>query len=96
MSEDQNIKVELYRIHRVLSRTGDVFRPNIIGAPTQHDMSQTRNIVKIARVLLERALYAIGWATARYLERGGCGGLVVVAVREGLLGICESNVITVS
>lgn len=40
----------------------------MMGAPTQHDISQTANIVMIARVLLDRALYDIGCATARYLE----------------------------
>jgi len=43
-------------MQRSLRRSGDVFKPSKIGAPQQHEISQTRRIVKIARVLLERAL----------------------------------------
>lgn len=54
----------------------------MIGAPTALDMSQTRQIVKMALVLLELAdEYAMGLAIARYLatrrqRRGACGVVV--------------------
>lgn len=43
-------------MHRVPSRSGDVLRPRMIGAPTQQEIAQTRMIVIMALVLLERAL----------------------------------------
>jgi len=42
-------------MHRVDWRSGVVFRPRMIGAPTRQEMVHTTQMVSTARVLLEPA-----------------------------------------
>lgn len=50
------MKVELYRMQRVLSLSGVVFKPKMTGAPTQHEINHAARMVKRARLLLDLAL----------------------------------------